>query len=323
MLSIIVPVYNVEKYLNRCLKSLVNQTYKNIEIILVDDGSTDNSGKICDEWQKKDNRIRVIHKENAGLVSAWTKGVEVSSGELIGFVDSDDYCDLAFFENLFNNMEHTRVDLVVSGYTFETQTKSIRMNASSTFENRIYEGEALEKFKSSLFGEGRALCWARWVKLFKRKLIIDNLKFVDERIKVGEDIAISVAAVYDAKVIGLVAEYGYHYVQNETSIMHTINECEIRNFEILCDNTLSICKQKGRGVNIHRFYTYQIIVLLSKILHSNISRIQKKGLLKVLRVTEYTKLIYQKKDFKWLSIKQRIAMFLFKLKMYGIMLVCA
>ncbi len=89
-ISIIVPVYNVEKYLKECIESILSQTYKNIEIILIDDGSTDNSGKICDEYLKKDSRVKVIHKENGGLSDARNTGIEIASGKYIGFVDSDD-----------------------------------------------------------------------------------------------------------------------------------------------------------------------------------------------------------------------------------------
>ena len=93
LISIIVPVYKVEKYIDRCVESIINQTYKNIEIILVDDGSPDNCPKICDEWAKKDKRIRVIHKENRGVSSARNVGIDVAKGKYIGFVDSDDYIE--------------------------------------------------------------------------------------------------------------------------------------------------------------------------------------------------------------------------------------
>ena len=89
--SIIVPIYKVEKYLNNCVETLVGQTYKNIEIVLIDDGSPDNCPQICDEWAKKDSRIKVIHKKNGGLMNAWKDGVVASTGELIAFVDSDDF----------------------------------------------------------------------------------------------------------------------------------------------------------------------------------------------------------------------------------------
>ena len=103
LVSVIVPIYNVEKYLEKCIESIVNQTYKNLEIILVDDGSPDNCPAICDEWAQKDSRIKVIHKKNGGLSSARNAGLEVSNGEYISFVDSDDWLDENTFEEVYNN----------------------------------------------------------------------------------------------------------------------------------------------------------------------------------------------------------------------------
>ena len=117
LISIIVPIYNVEKYLKKCIDSIINQTYKNLEIILVDDGSPDNCGKICDEYAKKDNRIKVIHKENGGVSSARNVGVENATGEYIGFVDSDDYIEKDMYEVLINNLKKENADIsIISNY---------------------------------------------------------------------------------------------------------------------------------------------------------------------------------------------------------------
>ncbi len=117
LISIIVPVYNVEQYLEKCVKSIIRQTYKNIEIILIDDGATDSSGKICDKLKLKDNRIKVIHKENGGLSDARNAGLKVAKGEYIGFVDSDDYIKEDMFETLYNlNKKYNSEISIVSYY---------------------------------------------------------------------------------------------------------------------------------------------------------------------------------------------------------------
>lgn len=116
MISIIVPIYNVEKYLSKCIKSIINQTYKDLEIILVDDGSTDNSGKICDEFAIKDNRIKVIHKKNAGVSSARNQGLDKANGDYIAFVDSDDYIEKDMYEKMVNVMNKYDVDIVSCNY---------------------------------------------------------------------------------------------------------------------------------------------------------------------------------------------------------------
>ena len=118
LISIIVPVYNVEQYLEKCINSIINQTYKNLEIILVDDGATDNSGKMCDELAKTDNRIKVYHKENGGLSDARNYGVERAIGEYIGFVDSDDYIDEEMYEKLYGAIKKEDVDVAECNFKF-------------------------------------------------------------------------------------------------------------------------------------------------------------------------------------------------------------
>lgn len=110
-ISIVVPIYNVEKYLDQCVKSIINQTYKNLEIILVNDGSIDNSGKICDKYKRQDNRVIVIHKENGGSSDARNVGIQIATGKYIGFVDSDDYIEKDMYEFLYNNMINENADI--------------------------------------------------------------------------------------------------------------------------------------------------------------------------------------------------------------------
>ena len=114
LISIIVPVYNVEKYIHECVDSIINQTYKNIEIILVDDGSPDNCGKICDEYAKKDNRIKVIHKPNGGLSDARNHGIDVANGEWLMFIDSDDWIEPNMAEKLLHSALNNKADLAIS-----------------------------------------------------------------------------------------------------------------------------------------------------------------------------------------------------------------
>ena len=114
-ISVIVPVYKVEKYLNRCVQSIASQTYENLEIILVDDGSPDNCGVLCDEWVQKDSRIKVVHKENGGLSSARNAGVAVATGAYVGFVDSDDYIHPQMYEKLYEALVENGADISICG----------------------------------------------------------------------------------------------------------------------------------------------------------------------------------------------------------------
>ena len=128
-ISVIIPVYNVEEYLDKCVTSVLNQTYKNLEIILVDDGSPDNCPKMCDEWAKKDKRIKVVHKKNGGLSDARNSGIEVCTGEYIGFVDSDDYIDKQMYKELLKRIESTNSDMVMCGINCVNDGKVYNLNS--------------------------------------------------------------------------------------------------------------------------------------------------------------------------------------------------
>ena len=136
LISVIVPIYNVEQYVEKCIQSIVNQTYKNIQILLIDDGSTDNSGKICDEYAKKDSRIEVVHKRNEGLVRARKEGLNRANGQYIGFVDGDDYIDENMYAEMLRDILSFQADFVHAGYQ-EERSKIIRGRFSNKNEKCI------------------------------------------------------------------------------------------------------------------------------------------------------------------------------------------
>ena len=146
LISIIIPIYNVEKYLRDCLESVINQTYENIEMILVDDGSPDNCGKICDEYSKRDSRIKVIHKPNGGLSSARNAGLDIANGEYVSFIDSDDVIDKRFIEVLYEMCDENNCDISQCNFIrfsdeikFETNEKnSIEILSSTAMQNRLF-----------------------------------------------------------------------------------------------------------------------------------------------------------------------------------------
>ena len=172
-ISVIVPVYNVEKYLDKCLETIVGQTYSDLEIILVNDGSTDNSGAKCDDWAKQDNRIKVFHKNNGGLMSAWKHGVEKATGNYIGFVDSDDWIDFNMFEVLLKASIDNDAELVVCSFIHETNNPY----PQETFlDNGIYSREDIEQkiypilIRKEFYSQ-RGLVPSRWTKLFKKDIL--------------------------------------------------------------------------------------------------------------------------------------------------------
>ena len=222
LISIVVPVYNVETYLEKCVESIVNQSYRKIEIILVDDGSTDFSGEICDKFAEEDSRIYVIHKENAGLVSARRVGLEKATGKYIGFVDSDDYIDEKMFEHLIENMENTGADFVHSGYLIGQSREACFENSILNFYSKKDKEIFLREYVLD-YTSNKRMSASIWSKLFKAELIKDSYKSVPDTQMVGEDWINLAECVLRSRRISLLNVADYHYTVREGSLSHPID----------------------------------------------------------------------------------------------------
>ena len=188
LISVIVPIYNVDKYLEKCIESIINQTYHNLQIVLVDDGSTDSSGMICDYFKSLDNRIEVIHQKNSGLVAARKAGLKICSGDYVGFVDGDDYIDAEMYGELIAHIENTKADIVHSGY-FKNNDTAIW----GTVENSIYElnsnniDEILHMLIAPMTSD-KIVSASIWSKLYKREVILNSYEKVPNELFYGEDL---------------------------------------------------------------------------------------------------------------------------------------
>lgn len=174
-ISVIIPVYNIEQYIGECIESIIGQTYKNMQIILIDDGSTDASGKICDAYKEKDNRIIVIHQKNGGLSVARNTGISVADGELIGFVDGDDVIHPQMYERLWRSMLLNQADIVECCVSNICDTKDIDFSKVSQEDEIVISGEKALKWLLSIGRKERYPRYAVWSKLYKRELIKDEL----------------------------------------------------------------------------------------------------------------------------------------------------
>ena len=208
-ISIIVPVYNVEKYLERCVESLINQTHKNIEIILVDDGSKDNSGKLCDELAQRDSRIIVYHKENGGLSDARNYGIDKSTSDYVGFVDSDDFVDEDMYEILLSNL-----------LKFDSEISFCRLNdvfnddiTKDNTENKPYLMTSEQAIKMVL--EAKVFSVTAVNKLYKKSLF-DQIRF--DKGKIAEDAFIMVDLLSRCEKIAATEAKKYYYMHRENSI---------------------------------------------------------------------------------------------------------
>ncbi len=242
--SVIVPVYNAAEYLNKCVNSIVNQGFPNLEIILVDDGATDESPSICEEYVAKDNRVQVIHKENGGLMSAWIAGVHKSTGDYLCFVDSDDWIDCCMIEELVKHSEGTKGEVISCNFIIEKEHQSIAQQHE--LAPGVYKGEELIKIKQALLGnEIRKISFSRCMKLISRELIEQNLHFCNQKIKMAEDVNIMLPVLLDAeRIVILEKSYYYHYYYNRSSMVHKYDVGMYDNVKLLYQIIKQIISEK-------------------------------------------------------------------------------
>lgn len=291
-ISVIVPVYKAEAYLNRCVDSILGQVYEKLEIILVDDGSPDGCPALCDEYARGDGRIKVVHKENGGLVSAWQAGVKASTGGYLCFVDSDDWVEPDMLEDMsawLSGGEGDAKEIVCCNFVIDRPDKETTRCRAKYCKKRkhnekgifyktgkcykktkhykegegyketehfhglapgVYEGKYLEgKIKDHLLGhENRKISMSRCMKLFSRSLIVDNMKYSNPGITMGEDVNITLPALLDCRrLVIMEGALYYHYFYNEISMVHKYDAGMYDGIQSLDGTVREIYRIKGRG----------------------------------------------------------------------------
>ena len=292
LISIIIPVYNVEKFLDKCINSIVNQTYKNLEIIIIDDGSTDNSGKMCEAWKIKDNRIKVLHQQNFGAGHARNVGIEASTGKWIFFVDSDDYLKLEIIELLYKNAIKTSSDVSSSGYIVKMfQDEIIKYNK----ENYVVNSE--EALRKMLVGEGISTFVCD--KLYKKELF-ETIKFPEGKNR--ERIAVLYKLFDKASKISHISEAGYYYVQRNGSLSHAefTSERLTNGIEFLEEMLNFICEKYSKLQNeAEAYFTTQLHIAIINCYKNNAKEVYKdlKSKLKsyMKRILKNPKIKFRKK----------------------------
>lgn len=232
LISVIIPVYNVEKYICQCMDSVVNQTYHNIEIILIDDGSPDNCGKICDEYAQKDGRIKVIHKKNGGLSAARNDGIRTATGEWVTFVDPDDWLDVDSFKSVFEAIKDYDVDVICDGGSFyeygNRSKKRYSFDKIELFEGKQRTDLMMAHTLSGHYDEssGRYLyaTGSMWGKFYKASFLAENCLETNTSFHAFEDLLFNFIVFDKAKRVGVCTQIGYHYRQTvNTSIGQRFN----------------------------------------------------------------------------------------------------
>lgn len=236
--SIIVPVYKVEQYIEKCIQSILGQSYRNFELILIDDGSPDSSGSICDRYAAEDSRVRVVHKQNEGVSVARNTGLDIATGDYITFIDSDDYVSEYYLKHLLTAIVSGNVDLVVEGY--------MRVYADRADILTYPQIKCVPQQYSLLFSEcGLQKNCSPWGKLFRRSVIVAHGLRFTPKVHLGEDIIFVLNYISYTKGIAVINETDYYYVQREGSLAKRLNsvDSEIEGYLQFC-TSVEMLKQR-------------------------------------------------------------------------------
>lgn len=265
LITIIVPVYKVEKYIDECISSILNQTYSNIEVILIDDGSPDNCSKICDEYASKDNRIKVFHKKNGGVSDARNYGIEYATGEYLMFIDSDDYIESDMVEILYKNLIKYKASISTCGYQIIKNNQVHISKKSNQLKNCVQERKE-DKVRELLLEKttGNYV----WNKLYKKSLF-KNIKY-KKAIKF-EDIEIMYRLFIKADRIVFTTYNGYYYRKREKSIMNTLDEQAVLDLQKVTNerynyikNNISSLQEENIARKCYTIYRYHILLSREK-----------------------------------------------------------
>lgn len=251
-ISLIIPVYNAQAYLKRCVGSLLTQTYDNLEIILVDDGSTDQSGKLCDVYGQQNKIIKVVHKKNGGLVSAWKEGVKESTGEYLCFVDSDDWIDATMVSEMAKYLTGNMREIISSDYVIERTSGSSQEVYQELTPGEYDKGSLKEQVIPELLGhERRRVCLSRCMKLISRELVINNCKYSDPAVRMGEDVTIMLPALIDCeRLVIMDHKIFYHYFYVDDSMVHQYNSGLYENIRLLLEIINRVLNEKLSGIRL-------------------------------------------------------------------------
>lgn len=312
--SIILPCYGVEQYIDRCLESIINQSLNDIEIILIDDGSPDKTPEMCDRWAKKDSRIKVVHKSNAGLGFARNSGLDIATGKYVAFIDSDDYVDLSMFQRLIEASEDGLMDVVFCGLRQETSSGGFNYihdyDKEIKFNSLQAEHLALSFIHKTELNRKERLFMSVWHGIYKRDLIEKlKLRFYSERDILSEDIPFQFEFCKNAQNIKFIPDYLYTYCLNGGSLTHRFNEnkfdsaIRLRNLLLkLTDN----CND-GRYFVDAEFYGRLRYLTRQLVFANNYSFIQKYNILKRLSIQPIVQQLQIEKLYKeekWKYTKQ-------------------
>lgn len=241
-LSIVVPVYNVEKYLNQCIDSILEQTFADFELIIVDDGSTDQSGSICDGYARSDQRITVLHTENRGVVTARRTGVNCAQGEYTAFVDSDDWLDPDFYSCIFENAGNTDADVLICKYVIRAAgCVETTLHRTGYYNRKELESAVFPHMMYDVRTEQYHITPSLWDKIFRTQLLREVYEGVDPTVTLGEDAVCTYPCIARANSLYILENDAYyHYREDHISM---VNSCDMRLLQRVCALAVNMTQQ--------------------------------------------------------------------------------
>lgn len=326
--SVIIPIYKVEKYLSRCIESVVNQTLEDIEIVLVDDGSPDSCPEICDNYAKKDSRIKVIHKKNEGLGYARNSGMSIATGEYIAFLDSDDYISRDMYEKVYSELKRTSADCCVTGYVVKKDSGK-EIYKENPLGTASYKGDdVITKVLAGMLGakpeqiRDTDVGMSVWKCVYRKELLQEKgILFPSERELISEDIIFQIRVLPYVKCVCTLSEGMYYYCENlnSQSLTKTYSKDKFERYKKLYNSELEMLSKinfsEETKLRATRMFLGNIRVCIKQICQSiEISKSEKKFLLQdICSDKEFQDIL---KWYPWEKnpLKQRIVTLLLKRK---------
>lgn len=324
--SVLVPVFNVESFITECIDSVLHQTYQNFELILIDDGSTDSSGKICDEYEKNDNRIKVYHQGNEGHIMARRKAISKVSGDFCLFLDSDDYWDYDLLAYVYQTISKHDCDMVLFKYKRVSENGDILSESKAVFkDNMVFDESNKEEIFKILISS--SILNNLIIKAVKFSIIEDADYSQYKNIKNAEDLLESLAILYNAQKIIYIDKAIYNYRMVSSSITHTFNINLVKDVTIVRSTLLQYMKKLriDNEENLRLFYDFYMHLIVEYIVglsHSDITNKEKKDILHSIKNLHLYMDALNHIDVSTFSLRQKIVFHLFSKNYYKMLFAC-
>lgn len=330
LVTVVIPIFNVEKHLDRCMESVVNQTYPNLEIIMVDDGSTDTCPQKCEEWAKRDDRIKVVHKENAGLGMARNTGIEHASGEYICFFDSDDYISLDLIEKTLSFAKSEHSEIVIFGFHKVDPAGHIQKSIIPNTKKHRYTGEEVQNvFLPDLIGpdlhtgERTDLWMSACACLYSMELIHRaRWRFTSERDIISEDIYSLLCLYKDVNSVSILPEAFYFYCENHASLTHTYRKDRFGSINHFLTSCQQVCAQLGYCEEVMERLAYpylsNMIAAMKMIVTADLAYSEKRKLIREIVDDHQMRQVLRQTDIRKESFARKTLLKVMRLRLYGI-----